>query len=260
MDSVNVTGMLYVVPIEGNTRPTIEPAFTAEDARITVEHRLNQQGLPQHALQARPATDRDVRDFINWYDSKIGNGVNPPAHTQHVRQIIAAQFDHPTPAPPSRPILTTPAPQNTSALAATAWTLTQMGLSITVLTALTGTLWALAYVLPLIPYILTATICALTVAIFGAQWLNRLHPTTLQPTRPHIEDRDYSDEYARRQILANHLQHVGPYCPGTEWCQPERHPSDDLTVDHTHARSKGGTLADGYTVMCREANSRKGTR
>ena len=73
--------------------------------------------------------------------------------------------------------------------------------------------------------------------------------------------RDYQDERQRSAILADYRGTKGDLCPGTPWCttpnQPHPVASGDLTVDHRVPRAGGGTLADGYTVMCRAANTRK---
>lgn len=74
-------------------------------------------------------------------------------------------------------------------------------------------------------------------------------------------NRDIADEEARRKILKQHRAIHGDACLGTPWCPVPNvaHACDDLTVDHVVAQARGGTLSDGYEVMCRSANSRKGS-
>ena len=73
--------------------------------------------------------------------------------------------------------------------------------------------------------------------------------------------RDYQDERQRLHILADYRGQRGDVCPGTPWCttpnQPHPVASGDLTVDHTRGRAQGGTLNQGWAVMCRTANTRK---
>jgi hypothetical protein len=71
--------------------------------------------------------------------------------------------------------------------------------------------------------------------------------------------RNTSDERLRRHILRDWRNRNGDICPGTPWCatEGEAHATRDLTVDHTIPQSAGGTLREGYSVMCRTANSRK---
>ena len=75
----------------------------------------------------------------------------------------------------------------------------------------------------------------------------------------HKKQRGYADERARLQILREWKTIYGDICPGYLWCTTPNEPNTttDLTVDHTRAQRKGGTLTDGYTIMCRTANSRK---
>ncbi len=74
--------------------------------------------------------------------------------------------------------------------------------------------------------------------------------------------RNYADENARRNILRQWRAKHGNVCPGTEWCKipNSAHVTSDLTVDHTVAQVWGFGLTENWSVMCRSANSRKGSR
>lgn len=94
----------------------------------------------------------------------------------------------------------------------------------------------------------------------------RLRPcvTCGVPTRntrcpQHSIGRDYKDERRRMQLLADYRNTHGDVCPGTPWCDTPNtpHPTTDLTVDHIKRRIDGGTLNDGWRIMCRTANSRR---
>lgn len=70
--------------------------------------------------------------------------------------------------------------------------------------------------------------------------------------------RDYADEAKRRAILKQWVSTRGYVCPGWQPSRHEPHPSTDLTVHHHLPRAHGGTLEDGYSVLCRSENSRLG--
>lgn len=72
--------------------------------------------------------------------------------------------------------------------------------------------------------------------------------------------RNYRDENERRQILRRYRLEFGDVCPGSPWCSPTPHPETDLTVDHIKPQQHGGTLADGYRILCRTANSKRGNQ
>ena len=75
-----------------------------------------------------------------------------------------------------------------------------------------------------------------------------------------LRTRDYTDENQRRQILADHIKIRGNVCLGWEPFNHKPHHTDDLTVHHLVARAKGGTLDQGYTIICRSINSKIGSR
>lgn len=83
-----------------------------------------------------------------------------------------------------------------------------------------------------------------------------------QSTTQKKGNRDTADERARRHILQQWRVVHGNICPGTAWCATpgEPHPTKDLTVDHIIPQSAGGTLDQGWEIMCRSANSRKHTQ
>jgi len=71
--------------------------------------------------------------------------------------------------------------------------------------------------------------------------------------------RDYPDERARRLILEQWRDQVGNICAGIPDRDHPPHPTPDLTVHHLNPRAHGGTLQDGWTVICRSLNAQLGT-
>lgn len=63
-----------------------------------------------------------------------------------------------------------------------------------------------------------------------------------------------------RDTLTTWRAEHGDWCPGDE--HHPAHPTTDLTVDHIHPISKGGSLTNqaNLRVVCRSANSSKATR
>ncbi len=72
--------------------------------------------------------------------------------------------------------------------------------------------------------------------------------------------RNYRDERLRLQLLRQWREEHGDVCPGSQWCQPTPHHTRDLTVDHIKPQAHGGTLQDGWRILCRQANSRRADR
>lgn len=81
------------------------------------------------------------------------------------------------------------------------------------------------------------------------------------PHDPHLAgNRNYQDERQRAAILRQWRNTHGNICPGTPWCKTPNipHPCDDLTVDHVKPKAAGGTLADGWRIICRWGNTSRG--
>jgi hypothetical protein len=85
---------------------------------------------------------------------------------------------------------------------------------------------------------------------------NRVARATLRGKR---ERRPYpAHERARRaEVVRTWIATHGHVCPGYE---TEAHPSGDLTADHPHDVSLGGSEGQELSVLCRSCNSRKSHR
>lgn len=85
-------------------------------------------------------------------------------------------------------------------------------------------------------------------------------PTNGSRCPTHHRPRNTTDEHRRRQLLTAWRQHHGDWCPGAADLNHPPHPSTDLTVDHIVHQAHGGTLTDGWRILCRSANSARRDR
>ena len=287
---ITLTSMWWLVDVTGQD-PALTPAINADQAQWTVQATLNATNSPHQAKKARQVTDSgEIDRWMTGYRQQLEdpNLPNPTAWRKALYETIRTQHlpdAPPTPLTPTwdaRPITSRAPNMQDTALRATAHQLVnaaQPTIAAVLLIVWLTTLWntLAGYSFPL--FTATAIISILIAVVFGVQWLNRLdQPTTLntmkwcqhcnttvQQGHKHSRrrQRNYQDENERRRILHDYRNTVGEWCRGTEHCDPGGHnttPDNPLTVDHTHPQSKGGTLADGYRVICRRANSARGNR
>ena len=289
--ATTVTVMWWTVQIDGE-QPAITPALTAEQALWTVQATLNQAGVPHQASNPQQITNpQTITRWVSGYEEQLRRTdlPNPTPWRQALYETIRTQH-HPDATPPPPPTRIDPRPYSSrapnltqdTALQATIHQLYNLTQPLILAAALLTALYLQArYIGRHHPptFLILAATTTLTFAVFTTQWLNRLDQppnlntmkwcttcNTTTPTNhqhPRLRHRNHSDEYQRRRILNDYRNTVGEWCRGTQWCDPGGHtttPTNPLTVDHTLPQSLGGTLQDGFRVICQRANSARGNK
>ena len=84
------------------------------------------------------------------------------------------------------------------------------------------------------------------------------HQRRRNAQRAHLQNEEYRK--LRREYMDAHLERRGHWCPGHD--QHEGHLSYDLTIDHIQPVASGIDPMDtrNWRILCRSANSSKGTR
>lgn len=277
--SLTFAGRWFTVEITGENEPLLIPAVSKQSALWTAQAALDAVNSPHKPIRADHAKQRHVERWIDGYreQTEDPNLPNPTEWRRTIYETLRTQLNEPTPEP--TPIPTTPTPADRTALQATWWRITLIGrptlLAVALLTLITTIGLALLPQRPAL-FILTTITLSLTAAIFVAEWLNRIDSPTMKwcpqcntavpATHKHPRtkhNRNHNDENQRRRILNDYRNTVGEWCRGTPDCDPGGHttsPNNPLTVDHVRPQSKGGTLEDGYRIICRKANSARGNK
>lgn len=260
--------MWWRVPITGsNGQFKLVPALNARQAQTTVNEMLNQAGYAHHADAAQVATETDKLRWLDDYQLAVDQGVVDEWDRTVYRALTTPNTDLATitPAPshiPTRRAPVVDAGRATGQRLGRLLFLSAVGLLSMIAIPVVAFLWLAP------PAEATAISLAsiLAGAVFLSEWLERTPhshplPTNTQRSLPKpARRRDWWDEAMRRRILKHHRRTRGNWCTGTQYCNPDGHPTDDLTVDHKNPQSLGGTLADGWRVICRQANSARGNR
>jgi hypothetical protein len=71
--------------------------------------------------------------------------------------------------------------------------------------------------------------------------------------RPDLDDAQ--ERKRRRQLVADHRERIGDWCPGLE--DHPAHPCADLVADHVIEIAVGGLATGPLRVLCRSENSRR---
>ena len=91
------------------------------------------------------------------------------------------------------------------------------------------------------------------------------HGSYCHDCRSQVEGRRHNPAYDTPEWRRRSAAAIAAWVRANGWICPgygrTRHPSRDLTVDHPTALAHGGSLLEQETpVLCRECNSRKGSR